>query len=351
MKLTRRQFLRWGTQSGAAVAVMSLTNCEKAEVATEIEMKAQPMVTSEDRAFVLNHYPQAPINETHWRLRLKRANSDDLNLSLTDLHNHANRICALASVVCVFDGPDQDLAYTGIFEGVAIKDLLGEPAPETRRILVHAADGYTSSLPLSILEQRGDDVPAFLATNYLGKPLSHERGFPARLIVPGYYAYKHVKYVTQLSYSNESQASGDFESMFRDAPDRALSGSTKISHPLDTSIVSAGKLVLTGYALPSSAPVTRVEVRINQGPWRPARLVAAESIAKEIHDLGARLPIQVANAREYPFAGVWAPWVFNWHAEPGEYSIQVRAHTAAVAYVPKDQYQPDPGQTIQITVL
>ena len=39
----------------------------------------------------------------------------------------------------------------------------------------------------------------FLAFGQNGKPLTHDHGFPVRLIVPGFYGCSHIKWVTLLS--------------------------------------------------------------------------------------------------------------------------------------------------------
>jgi hypothetical protein len=60
----------------------------------------------------------------------------------------------------------------------------------------HSADGYITSLPLTYLDN------ALLAHEMNGEPLSHEHGFPMRLVVPGYYGHKMPKWLTRLELTD-----------------------------------------------------------------------------------------------------------------------------------------------------
>ena len=225
--------------------------------------------------------------------------------------------------------------------------MIGEVSPHVKRIHIHGADGFHSSLPVSVLQESAHRVTPMLATAFQGVSLSHERGFPIRLIAPGFYAYKHIKYVTAITLSDEPEATGDFESMFRSDPDRPMSSFSKIQEPFDTAIVQAGRLTIIGYALPSDSPITRVDVQVDQGPWQTAHLVSQEQLLAEVELLGTARQ----HAWPYPYHGVWAPWVFQWQASAGAHSISVRTHTADAKNMAETSYLGTPGQTIHVQVM
>jgi DMSO/TMAO reductase YedYZ molybdopterin-dependent catalytic subunit len=56
-------------------------------------------------------------------------------------------------------------------------------------------DGYTKDLPLQRLRE-GD---VLIAYELNGEPLPPEHGFPARLLVPGYYGTNNVKWLSRLT--------------------------------------------------------------------------------------------------------------------------------------------------------
>ncbi len=63
-------------------------------------------------------------------------------------------------------------------------------------MLVHAYGGYTTNLPLAVL----DDDDVLLAHSHNGEPLTREHGYPLRLVVPKRYAWKSAKWVNGLEF-------------------------------------------------------------------------------------------------------------------------------------------------------
>ena len=86
--------------------------------------------------------------------------------------------------------------YDNLWEGVSIREVLrrATPKPESRFVVIHAEQGFTTNLPFSELAQ--DDV--LLADTHDGQPLTPEHGWPLRLVVPRRYFWKSAKWVTRL---------------------------------------------------------------------------------------------------------------------------------------------------------
>ena len=85
------------------------------------------------------------------------------------------------------------------FEGVAfftIADLV-KPKPEASQVFFKSYDGYSTNNPLDVCMD--DDV--LIAHTWNGKPLTADHGFPLRLIVPHLYAWKSVKWVRGLEFT------------------------------------------------------------------------------------------------------------------------------------------------------
>jgi DMSO/TMAO reductase YedYZ molybdopterin-dependent catalytic subunit len=89
------------------------------------------------------------------------------------------------------------------FEGVSVGHLLGlvSPTPDARHVVVHAELGYTTNLPLEVL----DDDDVLLADMADGAPLTPEHGYPLRLVVPRRYFWKSAKWVRGLELRREDQ--------------------------------------------------------------------------------------------------------------------------------------------------
>lgn len=85
--------------------------------------------------------------------------------------------------------------------GVLFRDLFSQvieprvqPEPAATTVLLRAADGYEATIPLEDL--LADDV--LIADSLDGGPLTLPHGAPLRLVAPAHYAYKSVKYLTEI---------------------------------------------------------------------------------------------------------------------------------------------------------
>ncbi|MBA3795771.1 MAG: molybdopterin-dependent oxidoreductase [Chloroflexi bacterium] len=89
------------------------------------------------------------------------------------------------------------------FEGVPIQHILerARPKPSARFVVEHAEQGYTTNLPLDLL----DDDDVLLADVADGEPLSPEHGYPLRLVVPKRYFWKSAKWIRGLQFRADDQ--------------------------------------------------------------------------------------------------------------------------------------------------
>jgi DMSO/TMAO reductase YedYZ molybdopterin-dependent catalytic subunit len=87
-----------------------------------------------------------------------------------------------------------------VWSGVPIRHLLKavRPRSEARFAIIRGFDGYTTNLPIDVLDT--DDV--LLATHWQGKPLTREHGAPVRLVVPGRYFWKSAKWIRSMLFSD-----------------------------------------------------------------------------------------------------------------------------------------------------
>lgn len=89
------------------------------------------------------------------------------------------------------------------WEGVLFRDVLREirPKPEAAHVLFSSYDGYTTNLPLSVL----DAPDVLIAHRWNDQPLSREHGGPARIIVPKLYAWKGAKWVKTITFESRDR--------------------------------------------------------------------------------------------------------------------------------------------------
>lgn len=99
---------------------------------------------------------------------------------------------------------------TILWEGVRVNGLLLEAGvkPGANTVIFYAEDGYSSSLPLTYIEDR--DILLAYAMNDVTLPA--ERGFPFELVAEDRWGYKWVKWVTRIEVSDDENYRGYWES-------------------------------------------------------------------------------------------------------------------------------------------
>ncbi len=96
-----------------------------------------------------------------------------------------------------------------LWEGVKVTDLINQATvlPETKVVIFHAYDGYTTSLPLNYVQ----DKDLLLAFKMNGVTLPPDRGFPFQLVAEDKWGYKWIKWVTQIELSDNENYKGYWE--------------------------------------------------------------------------------------------------------------------------------------------
>jgi DMSO/TMAO reductase YedYZ molybdopterin-dependent catalytic subunit len=100
-------------------------------------------------------------------------------------------------------------SVTILWEGVMVRDLLADARvlPGAQAVIFHAADGYTTSLPLDYINQN----EILLAYRMNGLELPAERGFPFQLVAQSKWGYKWIKWVTEIELSDDTDYRGYWE--------------------------------------------------------------------------------------------------------------------------------------------
>jgi DMSO/TMAO reductase YedYZ molybdopterin-dependent catalytic subunit len=204
------------------------------------------------------------------------------------------------TLTCVSNDIGGDLIGNATWLGLPVGPLLRQAGPhaDADMVLSTSADGFTAGTPLSVLTDGRD---ALLAVGMNGAPLPLEHGFPVRMVVPGLYGYvSATKWVVDLEVTRFDRASAYWTSRGWSAKGPVKTES-RIDVPRAGTGVKAGRVAVAGVAWAQHVGIDRVEVRVDAGPWQPARLGAEASI------------------------DTWRQWVFAWDATPGKHTLAVRA--------------------------
>lgn len=171
-----------------------------------------------------------------------------------------------------------------LFSGPPLLDCLG-PVPESEDLLIFTGADRGEVEPEGVINyqfslERALWDRSILATHLGGEPLSKRHGGPVRLVVPGQYGMKSVKWVEKIQ-----SASGSFGGHFvnkyryhgdREEPDSAPVGEIRvrsiISSPQDGYITESDEVEIVGSAWSGGGTIEVVEVSLDEGPWQPATL-------------------------------------------------------------------------------
>ncbi len=287
--------------------------------------------------YVLTHYDIPAVDPGAWRLTVDGAVERSVVLDLAALRARPSRTvritmeCAGNGRAALYPRPLSQPWLTGAvgtadWTGVPLTDLLDEAgvADDAADLVFTGLDhgiergveqDYQRGLPLA--EARAADV--LVAHEMNGAPLPVQHGFPARLVVPGWYGMGNVKWLTRITASTETFA-GFQNHAYRLRQERGEEGEpvTRIEpralleppgfpdFMTRARVARPGPVPLRGRAWSGWAPVDRVEVSTDDG----ATWVEAE--------LGEE-------------AGRWAWRAFTttWRATPGQHWLRARAYDAS----------------------
>jgi DMSO/TMAO reductase YedYZ molybdopterin-dependent catalytic subunit len=89
------------------------------------------------------------------------------------------------------------------WRGVPFREILrlAAPLPAASHVVAICEAGYTTNLPLAVL----DDDDVLLADGYAGEPLEPAHGFPLRLLVPKRYFWKSAKWLRALEFLDHDE--------------------------------------------------------------------------------------------------------------------------------------------------
>ena len=250
--------------------------------------------TPNDDFYVVQHYNQPEIAEEDYRLRITGLVERPLEFTLADLKS-MDKFEIDAGFEC--GGNRQDF-YHGLignakWGGVRLRDLLGDAGVGDGGIEVvfYAADKGTENIRNVDVEQAFarsmhiDDAmrsEVMVAYEMNGVPLPLYHGAPVRLIVPGWYGVANVKWLDHI-HVQDRRFMGRF--MARDYVtlskidvggverwDERSVTRTQLKSSIVRVTTRDGSHRVTGFVLHDGTPLRSVEISIDDGQWREARI-------------------------------------------------------------------------------
>jgi anti-anti-sigma factor len=255
------------------------------------------------RFYVRNHFQVPRLEPSSWRLNVIGLVERLLSLSLRDLVKMPSQ-SQFVTLECAGNGRsllsprvngeqwNLGAVSTAEWTGVPLAEVLdraGVKAGAAEVVFRGADSGKLDACgepihferSLSMNDAHGSE--ALLAYAMNGETLPIQHGYPLRVIVPGWYAVASVKWLTEIEVT-----SGPFRAHYQTEkylfewqrgeqvvrePVSLQRVRSLITEPEPDSEVEQGELPIRGVAWSGAAPIARVEVRTDGGPWQDARLV------------------------------------------------------------------------------
>ncbi|MFB7025732.1 MULTISPECIES: molybdopterin-dependent oxidoreductase [unclassified Streptomyces] len=189
--------------------------------------------------------------------------------------------------------------------GVPLADLLEEagvrpPSKGGRadQLVARSVDGMTLGSPV---EDVMDGRDAMLAVGMNGDPLPFDHGFPVRMLVPGLYGYVSAcKWIEDIELTT-FDAYDPYWVKRKWARRAPIKTQSRIDTPKPFARPTVGTVTVAGVAWAQHRGITRVQIRVDDGPWQDADLAAQAGV------------------------DTWRQWSYRWNATPGGHNITVRA--------------------------
>lgn len=257
------------------------------------------------------------VSRSDWKLRIHGMVEREATYTFDDLKG-LEVLERAVTLTCVSNPVGGELISNAMWTGYRVRDLLQRSgiAADADMVLSTSVDGFTVGTPIEALT---DDRDALLAVGMNGVPLPVEHGYPARLVVPGLYGFvSATKWVVDLEVTRFDRAEAYWTKLGWSARAPIKTGS-RIDVPRSGQRVPAGRVTIGGVAWAQHRGIKAVEVRIDDGPWQPARLGAGYS------------------------NDTWRLWTFDWDATPGPHTVTARAtdNTGAVQTEQRSAPPPD----------
>jgi DMSO/TMAO reductase YedYZ molybdopterin-dependent catalytic subunit len=236
----------------------------------EIDSLALEITPTRDFYLVSKNAFDPHVDAREWTLEVKGMVDNPFSLTYDEIRALPS-VEQYATLACISNEVGGDLIGNAMWKGVRLRDLLNQAGlkPGVVDIVLHASDDYTDSIPLE--RAMADGTLLVYAMN--GERLTSEHGFPLRLLVPGIYGMKNVKWITRIE-----AVDFDFKGYWqrRGWDDRAeYKTLSRIDVPARRVKEQA---TIAGIAFAGDRGITKVEVSTDAGRnWQPAEIKTALS--------------------------------------------------------------------------
>lgn len=246
-----------------------------------------------------NFFDPSPSSKD-WKLEIMGSVANPYSLTYDELIA-LPAVEVTTGMMCISNPIGGGLIGNANWKGVRLADLLQKARPKKSalELAMSAVDGYTDSITL----KKALDPDVVLVWEMNGAPLTSQHGFPARLLVPGIYGMKHLKWITSIELVDY-----DFKGYWQQ-PSQGWSDPAPVNTMSRIDLPTAGNLgvnkktTISGVAFAGDRSISKVEVSTDGGKtWKEAYV-------------------------KPPLSGTsWVVWGYEWTpTKADKYTVLVRA--------------------------
>jgi hydroxyacylglutathione hydrolase len=316
---------------------------------TPLDLLSRDRLTPNELFFIRNHGPIPEVDPADYRLAVRGLVSEPMTLALDELRQRFERVTATAYLSCAGNRrselaaiapiPDQEPWGPGAtgnaeWSGFRLRDVLHAAGLEP-------GAGHVAFAGLDLCREEGEVTPfgasiplvkalapeVLLADEMNGRPLPPAHGYPLRVVVPGYIGARSVKWLSQITVSEQPSTNYYQARTYRLYPKRVRSESAAeqgfslgetpvnavICTPRDGEVVPGPRVLARGYAITGGTrEIERVELSLDGGET---------FVTAELLDRG--------------HAGAWRLWESELELGRGPCELAVRAWDSAASTQPE----------------
>ena len=244
------------------------------------------------------------IDGDTWRLPIMGEVDNPLSLTLDDLRSNYEPQSQFVTLSCISGRVGTDLISTTMWTGARVEDILADAKPtgKAQYLFIKSGDGFYETVDLDLI---ASDSRIMLAYDWDGHPLPIDHGFPLRIWLPDRFGMKQPRWITEIMVV-EDYTEGYWVERGWDEVARVKATSVIDTIAQDATYESNGQTMVPvgGMAFGGARGISRVEVRVDGGPWREAKL---------------RAPLSETT---------WVLWRYDWPFEAGPHGFEVRCQEA-----------------------
>ncbi len=244
------------------------------------------------------------IEGATWAMPLGGLVGNPLSLSIEDFRNNYEPRSQFITLSCISNRVGGSLISTTHWTGASLQDVLADaqPLPDAKYLIIRSGDGFHETVDLELVRS---DPRIMLAYSWDERPIPVDHGFPLRIWLPDRYGMKQPKWITEMELAPEYEK-GYWVSRGWDEVAR-VRATAVVDTIAEEAVYERGGQSLVpigGIAFAGARGISRVQVRIDDGPWEDAQL---------------RSPLSDTT---------WVIWRYDWPFASGRHNFHVRCFEA-----------------------